>query len=147
LVEANSPDSQEYIDRIDYWSFWLFILGIWKDVRTRVDENGDEYQPYKHFYLIIYVGLTTGILFEKFSISWLKNRHGCTHYRLQKFIELDMRREALRGSKWGDGILPAYDINHYKKHYFLNDYDKLMCKIMGDRKDSEGKFYVNQDFE
>jgi hypothetical protein len=42
------------------------------------------------------IGMTIGMIIERYSIEWLKNRFGCTHSRLQKFIELDMRREALR---------------------------------------------------
>ena len=140
----DDTDNDEFKNRIDYWSFWAFILGIWKDERTVIDANGVETKPYKYFYHYTFIGLLVGILFEKFSIAWLKNRHGCTHYRLQKFIELDMRREALRKPQW-DVCLPAYDFTRYKKHYFLNDFDKLMYKIMGKRKDEEGNFYVQQD--
>ena len=44
-----------------------------------------------YFNKVTFIGLGIGIVIEKMSISWLNNRMGCTHYRLQKFIELDVR--------------------------------------------------------
>jgi hypothetical protein len=74
------------IEQIDNISFWLFFLGVYKDGRT--NENGFDFG---YFNKITFIGLGVGIVIEKLSISWLNNRMGCTHYRLQKFIELDIR--------------------------------------------------------
>jgi hypothetical protein len=52
-----------------------------------------------------------------------------------------MRREALRKPQW-EILLPKYDINRYRQHYFLNNYDQMMKRILGDRKDPQGNFYV-----
>jgi hypothetical protein len=62
-------------------------------------------------------------MIERVAINWLKNRFGCTHFKLQKFAELDQRREALRYD-W-DCVNPAYDIERYRQHYFRNDFDDL----------------------
>jgi len=57
------------------------------------------------------------------AINWLKNRFGCTYFKLQKFAELDQRREALRYD-W-DILAPPYDVERYRQHYFRNDFDEL----------------------
>lgn len=75
-----------------------------------------------------------GLIFERLAITWLKNRFGCTHNKLQKFIELDMRREGLRRN-WE--ICPApYGTERYRQHYFNNDFDSL-----------KKKFAVNTEFK
>ena len=68
-----------------------------------------------------------GLIFERQSINWLKNRFGCTYFKLQKFLELDNRREGLRYN-W-EIPNPTYDIENYRKHYFLNDFDDIKFKI------------------
>ena len=68
-----------------------------------------------------------GLIMERQSINWLKNRFGCTHFKLQKFIEVDNRREGLRYN-WEINA-PKYDIENYRKHYFLNDFDDIKFKI------------------
>ena len=68
-----------------------------------------------------------GLVIERQSINWLKNRFGCTYFKLQKFIELDQRREGLRYN-WEINA-PAYDIENYRKHYFLNDFDNIKHHI------------------
>jgi hypothetical protein len=67
---------------------------------------------------------------------------GCTHYKIQKYIELELRRQALNAPKWERG-LPTYDISKYRQNYFLNDYDHLMVKIFENRKYQEGNFIVS----
>jgi hypothetical protein len=67
--------------------------------------------------------LLLGLAIERVAINWLKNRFGCTHFKLQKFTELDQRREALRYD-W-DIVNPPYDVERYRQHYFLNDFDDL----------------------
>lgn len=114
----------------------MFITGIYRDIRPESE----------HFFNHLMILLSFGIIVEKFSIGWLKNRNGCTHFKLQKFIELDMRREALRKPQW-EVCLPAYSIENYRQHYFLNDFEWLMYKIMGNLKNKEGEFYVKQPIE
>ena len=60
-------------------------MGIYKDPRP-------EYEF--HFYMIFGTVLI-GLFFEKQAINWLTNRWGCTYNKLQKFIELDLRHEAI----------------------------------------------------
>lgn len=88
------------------------------------------------FYLGLYKEKTTqyltglillGLIIERFAINWQKNRFGCNYFKLQKFIELDQRREALR-YRWGK-VNPVYNVDEYKKHYFLNDFEDIKDKI------------------
>lgn len=67
--------------------------------------------------------MVLGLAVERFSINWLMNRLGCTHFKLQKFCELDQRHEALRNN-W-DIVNPTYDIERYRRHYFRNDFTQL----------------------
>jgi hypothetical protein len=64
-----------------------------------------------------------GLVIEKKSIEWLTNRFGCTYFKLQKFIELDMRRTAMRYN-W-DNKAPVYEPRRYKENYFLSDFETL----------------------
>ena len=84
------------------------------------------------FYLGIYMEksnllmigmLLLGLAIERVAINWLENRFGCTHFKLQKFTELDQRREAIRYD-W-DIVNPKYDVERYRHHYFRNDFDEL----------------------
>jgi hypothetical protein len=59
---------------------------------------------------------------ERQSINWLTNRKGLTYNRLQKFIELDLRIQAIK-NKWPRK--PKYDIELYRDHYFFHDFDDL----------------------
>jgi len=70
---------------LDKTSFWLFIGGFYKDFR----DGGFT------FYSTM-IALVIGLIIERQSINWLRNRYGCTYYNLQKFIELDRRRESIR---------------------------------------------------
>jgi hypothetical protein len=67
--------------------------------------------------------LLLGLAIERVAINWLENRFGCTHFKLQKFTELDQRREAIRYD-W-DIVNPKYDVERYRHHYFRNDFDEL----------------------
>jgi hypothetical protein len=62
---------------------------------------------------------------ERVAINWLKNRFGCNHFKLQKFSELDVRRDAATDRYNWDIQNPPYDINRYKKHYFRNDFEDI----------------------
>jgi hypothetical protein len=88
--------------------------------------------------------LIVGLFIERRAINWLQNRNGCNHYKLQKFLELDMRREALR-HKW-EICPPVYDPERYRQHYFRGDFNELKETMLFDRelhgeksKESPGK--------
>lgn len=91
----------------------MFFLGIFND--------GQQKNAYE-FYLISALQLV-GLLLEKRAIDWLTNRWGCTYFKLQKFCELDIRREAIRYS-W-ERKAPIYEPRRYEEHYFLNDFNDL----------------------
>ena len=63
--------------------FWVFIAGIYKDPRA-------EYMNYFFYPLIT---IAAGLFYERININWLENRLGCTYRRLQKFTELELRKE------------------------------------------------------
>lgn len=100
----DDKESKDYIDRV---SLFLFYLGLYRE-KTNLTITGM---------------LLTGLIVERVAINWLKNRFGCTYFKLQKFIELDQRREALR-YRWNI-VNPKYNVNNYTKHYFLNDFDEI----------------------
>ncbi len=122
----------ETLKFIDDTSFWLFFFGLYKDAQHELINGKREYAN-KSTYWITICSLLVGLIFERQSINWLKNRFGCTHYKLQKFIELDMRRESLRKNKNGvvwEVCPPVYDIERYRQHYFDNDFDELKKKFI-----------------
>jgi hypothetical protein len=109
-------DIPETKNRIDNASFWLFFFGI--------------FRPSKESYFYVTYGmLIIGLVFERSAITWLTNRFGCTYFRLQKFIELDMRREAIRAKNCWEFPNPEYNIERYRKHYFYTDFDILKRKF------------------
>lgn len=75
----------------------LFYLGIYSN-----DARSD---------LLVVGMLLIGLGVERVAINWLKNRFGCTHFKLQKFVELDVRHDALHYD-W-DIINPPYDVDRY----------------------------------
>ena len=97
------------IDAIDNVSFWVFMTGLYH---------------YKHTIFIF-----AALVFEKQCLNWLENRNGCTHFNLQKYIELDLRRDSLRYN-WLNPRYCKYDIENYRKHYFANDFDQLKERIL-----------------
>ena len=115
LEDNGKSDAMEKLDNV---SFWLFIGGIYKDGRAE----------FQYFYDLTYGSLILGLILERLAITWLKDRFGCTHNKLQKFIELDMRREALRRN-W-EICPPPYGVERYRQHYFLNDFDSLKEKFL-----------------
>lgn len=99
--------SQEQKDRIalfDRMSFWAFMTGLY----------------HYEYCLVIFVAL----VFEKQCLNWLTNRNGCTTFNLQKFIELDIRRDSLRYN-WLNPKYCKYSIDNYEKHYFNNDFERV----------------------
>jgi len=99
--------SPTQVQNLDKFTLVLFYLGIYTE--------GDG---------LMMVGLLLlGLAIERVAINWLENRFGCTHFKLQKFTELDQRREAIRYD-W-DVVNPKYDVERYRHHYFRNDFDEL----------------------
>jgi len=103
-LKKGDHKTQVFIDQL---TLWLFYLGLYKET-TSLRVTG-----------IVLLGL----IIERVAINWLKNRFGCTYFKLQKFIELDQRREALR-YRW-DVVNPTYSVAAYKRHYFLNDFEEI----------------------
>jgi hypothetical protein len=58
------------------------MVGNYKDHRADV-------QPYWYYTFFM---LTIGLICERYAINWLTNRMGCNYNKLQKFIELDLRK-------------------------------------------------------
>jgi hypothetical protein len=117
LIKDDKIGNADKIQSIDNFSFWIFIGGFYQDQRG----SNSEYFLYTILFLIV------GLCAERQAINWLKNRFGCTHFKLQKFIELDQRREAERYN-W-DILTPTYDLERYRPFYFYNDFDQVMQKI------------------
>ena len=99
---------------IDQITFYLFISGLFKDHRTAV-------QNYWYFPMF---ALAAGLIFERKAINWLSNRSGCTYSKFQKFIEMDMRKKAIK-ENWTI-CPPEYNPKGYKPHYFRPDFKDLL---------------------
>ena len=56
----------------------------------------------------------------------MKNRFGCTYFRLQKYIELDIRE---KHHQHGWPKQAPYDIERYRSHYFWNDFEDLKVRF------------------
>jgi len=52
------------------------------------------------------LAVLSGLVLEKQAINWLTNRMGCTYFKLQKYIELDLRKKAI-DEKWPGKYDPA----------------------------------------
>jgi hypothetical protein len=94
------------IENMDKTTFYLFMFGIYKDL------NPDNQ---KHFYQPMFL-MTIGFLIERNYINWLTNRGGLTYNKLQKVIELDLRRKSII-ENWGIQP-PRYNPNLYKENYY-----------------------------
>jgi hypothetical protein len=116
---AHDPNhrNSDSIDYIDKWTFWLFIAGIWKDPRKDVMWN---------FYGVVIV-IAMCLLIERISMTWLFTRNGCTYPRFQKFVELDLRYQAVKNEVWPE--IPRYNPHRYRNHYFEQDFDELLAKF------------------
>lgn len=127
LIDDDAVKNADIVAVIDRVSFWAFMTGLYH---------------YKHVVLVLFA-----MIYERQCINWLRNRYGCTHYKLQKFIELDIRREAIRDrTNWACPQSCKYDIENYRKHYFANDFDIIKKRITdniseakGDVKDEYGR--------
>lgn len=108
-LAVDMTTNADKIKLVDTISFWTFMTGLYH---------------YKYV-----VGIFIALIFERQCINWLKNRFGCTYFRLQKFIELDIRRESLRYN-WLNPKYQSYDIENYRMHYFANDFDQIKRRIV-----------------
>ena len=105
------PEYHKYsIDVIDNVTFYVFMAGLYKDNRP-----GNEL----YFYGPLFV-MTMGFILERNAINWLTNRHGLTYNRLQKCIELELRRKSI-DENW-EVQPPRYSIDHYKSFYYGDDF-------------------------
>ena len=106
------------IQKIDDWTFWFFISGIFKD-------RGTDRQNTFYFTM---GALILALVFEKQCINWLTNRWGCTYNNFQKFVEIEIRKKYI-DQNW-EGKVPAYDINQYRHHYFFKDFNDLAVRFL-----------------
>lgn len=111
-------------ESLDTLTFWVFVAGIYKDNRKSAEN---------YFYLTFLL-LSFGLVCERQAINWLTNRSGCTYNRLQKFIELDLRKQAV-SENW-PVCPPKYDVGRYAEHYFLHDFDDLKARFRESEKQS-----------
>ena len=108
---------------VEWLIFWLFSLGIFKDSRKKFE--------FRSFYEPLMI-LIVGLVLEGILIKWLKDRFGCTHYRLQKFVELEVRYEQIlmskekSGVKWDSKEAPKYRPERYQNYYYDNDFKVLL---------------------
>lgn len=117
--------SYEHVkESLDTLTFWVFVAGIYKD-SSKSAEN--------YFYLTFLL-LGFGLVCERQAINWLTNRSGCTYNKLQKFIELDLRKQAV-SENW-PVCPPKYDVDRYAEHYFLHDFDDLKRRFRESEKES-----------
>jgi hypothetical protein len=105
----------DLISNIDYYTFWLFFSGLFKDYGT------DRQNGFYFSFGIILISL----IFEKMMINWLTNRWGCTYDKLQKFTEMEMRYKCINENWGSEGKPPKYDIDSYRPHYFYSDFTRL----------------------
>jgi len=85
LGNGATTANADMVESIDKTIFYIFFSGVYKDYRKEVQN---------YFYLTFFL-LAAGLALERQSINWLYNRKGCTFNRLQKFIELDLRVQAI----------------------------------------------------
>ena len=78
-----------------------------------------------------------GMMIEKQAINWLFDRHGCTHAKVQKFTELELRRQGILEG-WGTPP-PKYDIRRYKNHYYHHDFEVLQSIFKESKHENERK--------
>jgi len=126
-AHAGTNAHEKAIDALDTLTFWVFVSGIYKDHRPKAED---------YFYLTFLL-LSLGLVCERQAINWLTNRSGCTYNKLQKFIELDLRKQA--DSESWPVRAPKYDIGRYEEHYFLHDFEDLKARFQESEKDSTGK--------
>jgi hypothetical protein len=68
-MQLDKENYKDYISSLKNMEFWLFFTGIYKDRRS-----GNAY----HF-LLTYLCLFIGLIFEKKMIDWLTDRFGCSY--------------------------------------------------------------------
>jgi len=97
--------------------FYFFVMGAFKDHGADVQNQ----------FWFIFFSVFLCLIMEKQSINWLTNRWGCNYNKLQKFIELDLRKKSIH-QDWPRN--PRYSILAYKPHYFYKDFDSYQEKFI-----------------
>lgn len=133
---ADDPTAHEaLIEKIDYLNFWIFFAGFWKDHRKVIQD--EFYFPF--------LAMACAMMIEKQAINWLVDRHGCTHAKVQKFTELDLRRQGILEG-WGTPP-PKYDIGRYKNHYYYHDFELLQRIFKESNKENMEKTKIAHEKE
>lgn len=127
LVADDPTAHKELIAKIDVVNFWIFFGGFWKDHRKVIQD--EFYFPF--------LAMAAAMMIEKQAINWLIDRHGCTHAKVQKFTELDLRRQGILEG-WGTPP-PKYDIRRYKNHYYYHDFEALLSMFKESKQENEMK--------
>jgi hypothetical protein len=86
----------------------VFVSGFFKDHRKEVQN---------FFYFPMFI-LVLCLSIERANINWLRDRNGCSYNKLQKFIELDIRKQAIN-DQWGADLM--YNPSGYRANYFFRD--------------------------
>lgn len=116
-METHEMDSPAIL-AIDKVSFYMFMTGVYKDHRHWVQN---------YFYLTYFL-LTVGLIIERQAINWLTNRNGCNYNKFQKFVELDLRKQAI-DENW-EIMVPKYNVDDYKNYYYRPDFRDIKMKII-----------------
>ena len=132
-IRSKLEEDSSYKQTMDWLSFWTFCIGIYRDQRP---EN-------VFYFYATYATLFLSLIIERQSINWLVNRFGCTYYKLQKFVELDTRRQAIQ-ENWE--VCPAkYEPEKYGEHYFLNDFEEIKEKFSKKNQEDPNKDQYGND--
>lgn len=130
------PLKQEQINKIDSMIYTIFVLGIFKDERPDVEN---------YFYITMFA-LWVGLYLERVAINWLTDRRGCNYNKLQKFIELDLRRQSIIDRNWATEH-PPYNIENYRHHYFNHDFDDIKKRLVETQEQAEEQGKNKEDKE
>lgn len=127
MVAEDPTANQDLIEKIDFVNFWIFFCGFFKDHRQVIQD--EFYFPF--------LAMAFGMMIEKQAINWLFDRHGCTHAKVQKFTELELRRQGILEG-WGTPP-PKYDIRRYRNHYYHHDFEVLESMFQESKEEHDAK--------
>jgi hypothetical protein len=122
------------VESLDTLTFWVFVAGIYKAPADADKLASDDSKSAENYFYFTFLLLGFGLVCERQAINWLTNRSGCTYNKLQKFIELDLREQAV-SENW-PVCPPKYDVDRYAEHYFLHDFDDLKQRFQESEKES-----------
>ena len=72
LEHEDETKYKSVIEQIDFYNFYIFIGGFWKDHRKVIQD--EFYFPF--------LALAVALMIEKQAINWLVDRHGCNHAKI-----------------------------------------------------------------